>query len=196
MILLLRHGQTEFNREGRFQGHMDSPLTDLGIRQAEAMGGLVRDLIASDQTGWRIVASPLGRARRTAEIVAANTGLTNIEIDPRLIEITVGQWDGRLRSEAEAVAGVGFTRSGWDFSSPDGEPFEAAVERTRTWLNTLPPEPQRRIIAVSHGVTSRVLRGVYAGLDRTTALDQPVPQDAVYRLQNGQIDRFDCEPVE
>lgn len=195
MILLLRHGQTEFNREKRFQGHLDSPLTDLGVRQAVAMGRMVRDLMGETH-GWRMVVSPLGRARRTAEIVGVATGLTEIEIDPRLIEITVGEWDGRLRSEAEAVAGAGFTRSGWDFSSPNGEPFEATAERTRLWLEGLPPEPQRRIIAVSHGVTGRVLRGVYAGLDRASTLDQPVPQDAVYRLQNGQIDRFDCEPVE
>ena len=52
------------------------------------------------------------------------------------------------------------------------------------------------MIAVSHGVWGRLLRGVYAGLDRQATLDQDAPQDAVYRLQNGQIDRFDCEPVE
>ena len=195
MILLLRHGQTEFNREGRFQGHVDSPLTELGIRQAEAMGGLVRDLIGEDK-GWRVVASPLGRAYRTAEVVANVVGLTDIEIDPRLIEITFGDWDGRLRAEIEAEAGPAFTRSGWDFSAPNGEPFEAVVARTSAWLESLPPEPERRVIAVSHGVTTRVLRGVYASFDRATTLDQPVPQDAVYRLQNGQIDRFDCEPVE
>lgn len=197
MILLLRHGQTEFNRENRFQGHVDSPLTELGVRQAKAMGGLVHDLIG-EETGWRIIASPLGRARRTAEIVAAAVGLTDIEIeiDRRLIEITVGEWDGRLRAEIEAEAGPAFIRSGWDFSAPNGEPFEDVVARTATWLASLTPEPARRVIAVSHGVTTRVLRGVYAGLDREATLNQPVPQDAVYRLQNGQIDRFDCEPVE
>ena len=195
MILLVRHGETEFNRERRFQGHLDSPLTGLGVRQATAMGQLVRDLVGEPH-GWRIIASPLGRARRTAEIVATATGLSEVEVDPRLMELTVGEWDGRLRSEAEAVAGAGFTRSGWDFSSPNGESFEATVERTKSWLESLPAEPQRRIIAVSHGVTGRVLRGVYAGLDRSSTLEEPVPQDAVYRLQNGQIDRFDCEPVE
>ena len=195
MILLLRHGQTEFNREGRFQGHVDSSLTDLGIRQAEAMGRLVSDLIGKE-TDWQIIASPLGRARHTAEIVATETGLTSIEIDPRLIEITVGEWDGRLRAEIEAEAGPAFIRSGWDFSAPNGEPFEDVVARTSAWLESLPPEPARHVIAISHGVTTRVLRGVYAGLDREATLNQPVPQDAVYRLQNGQIDRFDCAPVE
>ena len=150
MILLVRHGETEFNRERRFQGHLDSPLTGLGVRQATAMGQLVRHLVGEPH-GWRIIASPLGRARRTAEIVATATGLSEVEVDPRLMEITVGEWDGRLRSEAEAVAGAGFTRSGWDFSSPNGESFEATVERTKSWLESLPAEPQRRIIAVSHG---------------------------------------------
>jgi broad specificity phosphatase PhoE len=195
MILLLRHGQTEFNREGRWQGHMDSPLTKLGVRQAQAMGRLVRELVGSE-AGWRIVSSPLGRAQRTAILVGEPSGLRDVETDPRLIEITVGAWDGRLRSEAEAQAGEEWRSKKWDFSSPDGEPYESVVDRVGSWFDSLPPEPQRRIIAVSHGITGKVIRGVYAGLDRATTIYQAAPQDAVYRLQNGQIDRFDCEPVE
>lgn len=195
MILLLRHGQTEFNREGRWQGHMDSPLTELGARQARAMGQLVCELVGA-QSGWRIVSSPLGRAHRTAILVGKASGLADIEIDPRLIEITVGRWDGRLKSEAEREAGPEWHSKKWDFSSPEGEEYDSVVDRIGLWLDSLPPEPERRIIAVSHGITGKVIRGVYAGLDRATTLDQPVPQDAVYRLQNGQIDRFDCEPVE
>lgn len=195
MILLLRHGETEFNREQRFQGHVDSPLTELGVRQARAMAQLVGELTRSED-GWRIVSSPLGRAIRTAKIIGESLDIADIEVDPRLIEITVGEWDGRLRSEAELEAGAGFTRSGWDFSSPTGESFEATQERARSWLADLPVEPGRRVVAVSHGVTGRVLRGTYAGLDRAATLSQDVPQDAVFRLQNGQIDRFDCEPVE
>jgi len=77
-----------------------------------------------------------------------------------------------------------------------GETFEDVHARAASWLNDLPPEGERRVIAVSHGVWGRLLRGAYAGLDRQATLDQEVPQDAIYRLQNGQIDRFDCEPVE
>ncbi|MCR5878557.1 histidine phosphatase family protein [Phenylobacterium sp. J367] len=62
MIYLVRHGQTEFNREQRLQGHVDSPLTELGLRQAGAVAALLKDLTAG-QPGWRVVSSPLGRAR-------------------------------------------------------------------------------------------------------------------------------------
>jgi probable phosphoglycerate mutase len=64
------------------------------------------------------------------------------------------------------------------------------------WLASLPPEPGRKIIAVSHGVAGRVLRGVYANLPAGEAVAQDVPQDAVYLLQNGLIGRIDCEPVD
>ena len=191
MIYLLRHGQTEFNRELRFQGHLDSPLTDLGMAQANAMGHRLAALI-SEAKDWRIIASPLGRAQATARIVAAALNVPEIETDPRLIEITVGRWDGRLRAEVEQEAGPSFGSSGWSFSSPDGESFDSTAARTRDWLDSLPPEPERRIIAVSHGVTTRVLRGVYAGLSQEETLAQAVPQDAFFRLQDGQITRIEA----
>ena len=193
MIYLVRHGQTEFNQELRFQGHLDSPLTELGIRQAGAMGSLLAGLIPNPSE-WQIIVSPLGRAQTTARIIANALGIDDLHTDPRLIEITVGDWDGRLRAEIEAEAGPAFIRSGWDFSAPNGESFESVVNRTKTWLDSLPTEPDRHIIAVTHGVTSRVLRGVYAGLNREDTLAQPVPQDAIFALSNGNITRIDCEP--
>lgn len=191
MIYLLRHGQTEFNRELRFQGHLDSPLTDLGLAQAGAMGRRLAALI-SDPLDWRIIASPLGRAQATARIVADALNVPEVETDPRLIEITVGRWDGRLRAEVEQEAGPSFSASGWSFSSPDGETYESTAARTRDWLESLPSEDKRRIIAVSHGVTTRVLRSVYAGLSREETLAQAVPQDAFFRLNRGQITRIEA----
>ena len=190
MIYLLRHGQTEFNRELRFQGHMDSPLTELGVAQAGAMGRRLAAMIPQPEN-WRIIASPLGRAQTTARIVAECLNVPEIETDPRLIEITVGRWDGRLRSEVELEAGPSFNASGWSFSSPDGETFDSTAARTRAWLDSLPSESDRRIIAISHGVTTRVLRGVYAGLSREESLTQAVPQDAFFQLQGGQISRIE-----
>jgi probable phosphoglycerate mutase len=63
------------------------------------------------------------------------------------------------------------------------------------WLDDLPPEPARRVIAVSHGMTGRVLRGVYAGLPAEHLLGLGAPQDAVFRLRAGRIERIDCAPV-
>jgi probable phosphoglycerate mutase len=195
MIVLLRHGETYWNREGRIQGRTESDLTPLGERQATAMAGLVADLIRLDGGPFRLVASPIGRARRTAALVAEATGLA-VELDERLAEIGCGEWEGRLRSEIAHIHPEVFRTREWFFGAPGGETFEDVTARASAWLADLEPEPARRVIVVSHGVWGRLLRGVYAGLDRQATLDQDVPQDAVYRLQNGQIDRFDCEPVQ
>lgn len=194
MIYLVRHGQTAFNAERRLQGHVDSPLTELGVRQAEAVAGLLKDMVEGEP-GFRIVSSPLGRARSTADIIAARLGIAEVEEDRRLIELSWGAWDGRLRSELEAEYPEAFGRTGWAFDGPTGESYESVQARLADWLASLPPEPERRIIAVSHGVSGRVLRGVYGKLERDATVTQDVPQDAVYRLTDGQIHRIDCEPV-
>src|SRR5207342_2798985 len=150
VIYLVRHGQTEFNRERRIQGHVDSPLTELGVRQARAVGGLLADLIR-DPAGWRIVSSPLGRARSTAEIVAGTLGGLPVELDDRLKEMSWGPHDGRLRAELEAEHPETFARTGWAFDASAGETYGEVCDRVGSWLAELPPEPQRRIIAVSHG---------------------------------------------
>ena len=194
MLYLVRHGETVFNKERRIQGRLDSPLTDLGVRQARAVAGLLHDLIREPR-GWRIVSSPLGRASATAAIVGQRLGLP-VEHDERLREISWGEYDGRLRSELEAEHPETFGRTGWAFDAPSGEPYEAVAARVAEWLAELPPEPERRVIAVSHGVTGRVLRGLYASLDRDHAARQDVPQDAVFLLRDGGVGRIDCEPVE
>lgn len=196
MIYLVRHGQTAFNRERRLQGRLDSGLTDLGRTQARAMARLLADLLALDPPApWRLVASPLGRARATAAIIGARLDLP-VETDPRLMEISCGAWDGRLRREIEAEAPEAFAQSGWAFRAPMGEAYEAVSARLADWLASLPPEPGRRVIAVGHGISGRVLRGLYAGLSLDETVNQEVPQDAVYRLMDGQVDRLDCEPLE
>jgi broad specificity phosphatase PhoE len=196
VIYLVRHGQTEFNRERRIQGHVDSPLTELGVRQAQAVGRLLRDLIRDPQ-GWRVVSSPLGRARSTAEIVAQKLGGLPVELEPRLQEMSWGSYDGRLRAEIEAEHPETFGKTGWAFDAPtDGETYEDVCARVGAWLAELPPEPERKIVAVSHGISGRVLRGLYANLPRDEAGQQDVPQDAVFLLQHGGVGRIDCEPLE
>ena len=194
MIYLVRHGQTAFNAEGRLQGHVDSPLTERGRAQAVRFGETLQGLTAPGE-GWRIVASPLGRARATAEVIRDVLGWGEIELEPRLIELSWGDWDGRLRTELEARHADAFGQSGWAFRAPTGESYESVHGRMADWLADLAPEPERRIIAVSHGVAGRVLRGVYAGLSQADAVVQPVPQDAIYRLADGALQRIDCEAV-
>jgi len=190
MIYLVRHGETEFNRDRRLQGHVDSALTALGCRQAEAVGARLKELVGG-QPGWRIVASPLGRARRTAEIIAERVGLSQIEIEPRLIELSWGAWDGRLRGDL-AAAYPDFARSNWAFHAPTGETYEAMCARLLEWLADLPDAEERRVIAVSHGVTGRVLRGLYAGIPLENLMTHDAPQDAIFRLADGEVRRIEC----
>jgi probable phosphoglycerate mutase len=195
VIYLARHGQTEWNAERRMQGRMDSPLTALGRRQAAAVAELLADLAQPEDTSdWRLVSSPLGRAHETARAIGERLGIA-VELDDRLTEIAFGDWEGRLRDEVALQRPELFATREWLVAAPGGEAFEDVQARVASFLAELAPEPERRVIAVSHGVTGRVLREVYAGLDREQTLNQEVPQDAVFRLIQGQVQRFDCAPA-
>ncbi|MGC1676029.1 MAG: histidine phosphatase family protein [Candidatus Binataceae bacterium] len=104
MFYLTLHGETEWNRERRFQGQLDSPLTGLGVEQAYRMGAILRELL-SDSTPSAIVSSHLGRARRTAEIICQVLGIapSEIETDARLAEIDLGSWAGSIIAAARSV---------------------------------------------------------------------------------------------
>ena len=195
MIYLCRHGPTFHNREGRLQGRTESDLTPLGRAQAEAMGALLSDLVRRDPPApWRLVASPLRRARQTAEAIAARLDLA-VELDERLVEIDVGEWSGRLREEVRGENPHLRGDDAWGFHAPGGETYEAMTARIGGWLADQAPEPDRRLIVVSHGVAGRLLRGAYASLSREETLRQDIPQDAIHRLMGGQIDRLDCAPI-
>lgn len=191
MIYLVRHGETEFNAERRQQGHLDSPLTPLGRAQGAAIGRLLRGLIEKPDD-WRLVSSPLGRAQTTAGLISEALGLP-IQTDRRVIEVSFGQWDGRLRDELAVEHPDTFGRGGWQFAALGGESYDSVEARVGDWLASLPPEPERKVIVVSHGGSGRVVRGAYLGLPREEALAQEAPQDAVFRLASGSIERIDCE---
>jgi len=181
-VYLLRHGETEWNLAGRSQGGFDSPLTACGREQARAMGDQLAGLL-TNTAAFRLVSSPLGRAVATATIVAERLGLPFTR-DARLCEISLGSWDGLSRAEiAERfpTAIQGATSYDWYFRAPDGERVETAAARLDGWLGSLTGPT----IAVTHGLSSRILRGLYAGLDRETALSLPVPQDGFFQLAGG-----------
>jgi broad specificity phosphatase PhoE len=195
VIYLCRHGQTEFNREGRIQGQSESRLTPLGERQAAGMADLLHELVGADLPGaWRIAASPLGRARATAEIIGARLALP-VQLDARLAEVAVGAWEGRLREEVRRDHPEAFARHEWFFHGPGGETYDDVMGRVGGWLAEQTAEAARRVIVVSHGVAGRLLRGAYAGLGRDEVMGQDIPQDAIYRLHAGRLERLACEAV-
>jgi probable phosphoglycerate mutase len=109
-----------WNLVPRIQGHLDLPLTALGVAQAEAAGRLLKSILAGRDAA--VLASPLGRARRTAEIIAAALRLSQepISIEPRLREVSWGEWDGRSRDELEAMQPGIWRRlqRDWSFAPP------------------------------------------------------------------------------
>jgi broad specificity phosphatase PhoE len=186
-IYLLRHGQTEWNTQRRFQGHLDSPLTEAGIAQANAMGTTMRDLI-TDGTGVTLESSPLGRARTTAEIVAAAIGIASCRIRWRRIlrEVGFGVWQGLTWEEVRARY-PGAVEEGeankWDYQIPEGEPYRVAYQRALEFLST--PCPTQVRIVVTHEIMSRSLRGAYARLRPTEILDLNHRHGCIYRLADG-----------
>ena len=192
MIYLLRHGQTDYNRDGRLQGQTDSQLTSLGMAQVRAMAVLLHEQI-DDLSGWRILASPLRRTRQSAAIVSQTLGLP-VELDPALIEVGCGSWEKRMYADLRVEQPEAFAGRDWVFNSPDGERFEDVDGRVRPWLAAQPPEP-RKLIAVAHGVSGSLLRVAYLGLSREETLSQDMPQDAIFRLAEGTVQRLSCAPV-
>lgn len=194
-LYLVRHGQTEFNLARRYQGALDSPLTALGVEQAGRIGALLATLV---DPSTPVVSSPLGRAQRTAEIIAEVARLAPPTLDPRLVEVSLGVWDGMTDEDIAFTfprGRDGTTRWDWHFASPDGERYGAMAARLGDWLAEA-TAAETPLVAVSHGVAGRIIRGLYAGLDRDEALKLDVPQDAVFRLAEGRIERIDGLPLE
>jgi len=194
MIYLVRHGQTVFNRESRLQGRIDSPLTELGLSQAEQVGSWFRPRI-DDPARWTVSTSPLGRTRKTAELLASEARLGGrVIVDERLIELSIGSWEGKTRPELEALrpdlAGQPFF-----MHCPDGETWASASARLGAWLDDWADRNDHDVIAVSHAGAGKVLRALYLGLNIEAARQLETPQDAVYRLHGGRIERLECAPL-
>jgi broad specificity phosphatase PhoE len=160
-ILLARHGETDWNREGRFQGWADPPLNATGRAQAVDLSvALMAEELAT------VYSSPLQRAYETAEVVAASRGLEPVTIEA-LREVDVGSWSGLTREEIEQRFSDQYARwldygQGWD----DGETYDAMAERVvRAVLELAAVHDGERILAVSHGGP---MRAVSAFADRVT----------------------------
>ncbi len=194
-IYLVRHGETVWNREGRVQGHLDSPLTTRGLAQARRAGDTLRELI-DDPREYTLLHSPLGRARQTAAIVAEilGWGTGACRQDPGLREMSWGEWEGLTTEEIardEPARWAERTRAKWTFAPPAGESYAMLARRARLWLDSVATEAH--LVAVAHSGFGRILRGIYVGLtpEQTLALDGP--HDAVFRLARGSVARFDTE---
>jgi broad specificity phosphatase PhoE len=184
-IYLVRHGETEWNRDGRLQGQQNSSLTALGREQAEQLGLLLSRLLGPQERMIKV--SPLGRALETATIIRQHFPGPEPIVDPRLQEMTLGTWEGLTRKEVdERCRGVvgGDSNAEWWFRAPGGESYAHFQERVNSWL----AEQSGTVIAVSHGITTRMIRGEYLGLSRHERLSLPVPHGVIWRLRGGEVE--------
>ncbi|MEO8290914.1 MAG: histidine phosphatase family protein [Gaiellaceae bacterium] len=190
-VYLARHGESDWNVERRWQGHIDRPLTEEGRRQAEALGARLAEIELD-----AVYASDLRRAWETAEAVAQRHGLEVTRL-PELREVNVGSWGGLTRDESAAQFPEAFERwrsggQGWD----DGETYEEMAERVVAALQRLASEhPAGRILVVSHGGPIRAVHARALGVDvathRRTGPVEPNARLSVVAVENGRIARLD-----
>jgi broad specificity phosphatase PhoE len=183
-IYYIRHGETEWNAEGRLQGAQDIPLNDLGRKQAVSAGSILAQLLARDRRSEQplsFVASPLGRARSTMELVRGVLRLPPFDysIDDRLREIGYGRWEGSTLAQMQASDPELFARrqaDKWTVAPPDGESYASVQIRVRDWYDRLSMDT----VAVAHGGTARALM-VALGIETpASAADLAIEQGAVY----------------
>jgi len=158
-LVLVRHGETDWNRDNRFQGHADPPLNDTGRAQAQVLAANLGAV-----TFTAAYTSPLRRARETADVLGAALGLTPV-VDASLMEVDVGSWSGLTRTEVEARFPAGFARwlhgcHGWD----DGETNDDLGARVVAGLLRIgATHPDMTVLAVTHGGP---IRSALAAADR------------------------------
>jgi probable phosphoglycerate mutase len=193
-IYYIRHGETEWNAQGRLQGAQDVPLNDLGRKQAAAAGFILADLFARDgrsKQSLAFVASPLGRARATMELVRGTLKLPpgDYAIDDRLREIAYGDWEGSTLAQMQALDPELFARrqaEKWTVSPPGGESYVAVQARVSAWYNQVTADT----VAVAHGGTARALM-VAQGIETPdTAADLTIEQGAVYVFGQGGLSKY------
>lgn len=190
-LIHVRHGETDWNVEGRLQGQLDIPMNERGHGQAARNGEALRDLLAgegTDPASLQYVASPLTRSSTTMRIVREKLGLDEeFPTDDRLKEIDFGRWSNFTYKELAAGGQRGLVdqrkRNKWSFRPPDGETYGDLADRVGAWLQTLTGDT----IAVTHGGVLRVLHGHLVGTPWHQVPDLPAPQDKFLVFQDGRV---------
>lgn len=195
-LLVIRHGETQWNVAGRLQGRQDTPLTVNGIRQALAVAARLSETVA-DLQGAAFWVSPLGRARQTASILADIWSLPFAQFieEPMLTERGYGVWEGRSMEDIERDLPDQYRAHAadpWDYCMPDGESRTALTKRLGAWGATL--DARRPHIAVIHSGCLRALRGIYTDASPADILAYREPQTAAFLLSEGDEIMLDVSP--
>jgi probable phosphoglycerate mutase len=193
-LYFARHGETEANVEKRFSGFKDTPLTPRGFEQAGTVGHILKRELGM-APGFAFVSSPLTRARVTMRLARAAMGLPPdaFATDNRLKEINLGVWDQLTDEEARALSPVLFEQRGndkWHVRVPGGENYAEVAARLTDWVHEL----RQDTVAISHGASIRILRGLLAGMDWRGMNALTEPQGVVFRAQGSDVALLEPSP--
>ena len=196
-IYFIRHGETDWNAQGRYQGRRDIPLNARGRTQADANGPLLSKLLEQNnllpsELDWYV--SPLSRARETMDRIRASfdPSIADTMIDEQLIEISFGKFEGFLHSD---LMRDGIIKQGergaefWHFQPENGESYNQVAARINPFVSAL----DKPSVIVSHGGIARVFRHVVEGFSHVNAVNWPTPQNAVLHFSNGEMTLHESE---
>lgn len=186
-IIYVRHGETDWNKQGLIQGSVDTELNETGHAQAKAVGAL----LATHGVEWKnfqIIASPQRRAQQTLAHILEALGRSDHSEETRVRELGFGVWEGKPFWELKDSPVYPADPEGRFFWRPEGgESYEDGVARVNAWRCTL----TRPTLVVSHGAVGRCLMGATAGLGPRELVSLRTPQGAYCRLEQGQIQWID-----
>lgn len=162
-IVLIRHGETDWNIEGRYQGQADPPLNSNGMRQAHLLVSMLQDINLE-----LLFTSPLRRAKQTAKLISERLAIPLFE-DPRLMEIHQGDWQTRLRSDIQALYPdlfLAWETNPWEVNPPGGENLSSVQSRVYAAVDDIvDTNPQKKVGVVSHRIPIALIKVRYQGLD-------------------------------
>ena len=188
-LFFIRHGQTDWNAEGRYQGGQDIQLNDIGRAQADLNGRLLRQLFERegrkpDEFTWHV--SPMSRTMETMQRIRAafDVPLPEATPDRRLVEVSFGIYEGRLHTELSAsemaIAGER-DADFWFFRPPKGESYEDVAQRVLNFASEL----KGPALIVAHGGILRILRRLIEDFPADRAVNWFPPQDSVVHFIDG-----------
>lgn len=198
-LYYVRHGLTDWNAAGRLQGHHDVPLNQTGREQAAQCGQILGDLLAREgraATDFDYVSSPLSRARETMDIMRAILGVapTGYRIEPRLTEISFGEWEGLTYAEVmlrdpDVVARREADK--WEFLPPGGENYRQLALRVGAWYAAL----ERDTVVCAHGGTGRALVALLGIAPPEEAVHHSIDQGVLYVLAPNSLTCYEGDAI-
>jgi len=192
MILICRHGETQWNIQERKQGSLDSPLTITGLKQGKSLAKMLEEHI--DLQSSTILCSPLARTKQYASIICDTSGVSyaGVTFDDRLKEHSFGLWEGLNEVEIEeAFPGMVKAREAdwWDYRVPGGESYALLEERLQPFVDDLLDSDN--YVIVSHEMVSKVLRKILLEMSEEACLALGHKHSHVMKIDKGQLTVLD-----